>query len=141
MGYPPPSICSSRVIRGEETHEGPFEVTLSKDGVSTRLQAAFCPWGSSGIVQPHVTMATSSLHPRDPKLVPVGSPVAWGCGQATNPPSPCSRGSVVVNYTVLLQVLASNKAEESVETISKNLISAFTNYTSCNITCEGDNCE
>lgn len=54
-----------------------FEVMLSKDGASTSLQAMFCPWGSPRMVQPHVTVATLSLHTGDPKLVPVGSPAVW----------------------------------------------------------------
>ncbi|OPJ90003.1 hypothetical protein AV530_007146 [Patagioenas fasciata monilis] len=55
-------------------------------------------------------------------------------------PSPCSQGSIVVNYTVILTVLATSTTTETVENISKDLVSAFENYTSCNMSCQGDNC-
>ncbi|GAB0201240.1 flocculation protein FLO11-like [Grus japonensis] len=42
-----------------------------------------------------------------------------------------SRGSIVVNYTVLLTVRASITANETVEAISKNLVNAISNYTNC----------
>ena len=47
----------------------------------------------------------------------------------------------MVNYTVLLKVLASTTANETVESISQNLVSAFNNYTSCNESCQGNKCE
>ncbi|KAM6225759.1 mucin-3A-like [Spheniscus humboldti] len=51
-----------------------------------------------------------------------------------------TQGSIVVNYTVLLKVLASVTANETVESISKNLVSSFSNYTACNESCQGNNC-
>lgn len=47
----------------------------------------------------------------------------------------------MVNYTVLLKVLASITANKTVESISKNLVSAFNNYTACNESCQGNDCE
>ncbi|XP_074936648.1 mucin-3A-like [Phalacrocorax aristotelis] len=51
-----------------------------------------------------------------------------------------NKGSIVVNYTVLLKVLASTTANETVQSISKSLVTALNSYTNCNETCQGDNC-
>ncbi|KAM9515660.1 mucin-3A-like [Guaruba guarouba] len=51
-----------------------------------------------------------------------------------------TQGSIVVNYTVLLKVPASTKANETLKTISNELINAITSSTTCNESCEGDNC-
>ncbi|XP_062496215.1 mucin-3A-like [Pezoporus occidentalis] len=51
-----------------------------------------------------------------------------------------TQGSIVVNYTVLLKVPASTKANETLKTISNDLIIAITNSTTCNENCERPNC-
>ncbi|KAM8992549.1 adhesion G protein-coupled receptor F5-like [Ara ararauna] len=52
-----------------------------------------------------------------------------------------TQGSIVVNYMVLLKVPASTKANETLKTISNELINAITSSTTCNESCEGDNFE
>ncbi|KAM9501943.1 mucin-17-like [Guaruba guarouba] len=52
-----------------------------------------------------------------------------------------TQGSIVVNYMVLLKVPASTKANETLKTISNELINAITSSTTCNESCKGDNFE
>lgn len=47
----------------------------------------------------------------------------------------------MVDYDVIVTVPASTKVNDTVEAISKNLVTAIQNYTDCNETCTGDNCE
>ncbi|XP_033928145.1 mucin-3B-like [Melopsittacus undulatus] len=51
-----------------------------------------------------------------------------------------TQGSIVVNYTVLLKVPASTKANETLKTISDDLISAITSSTTCDENCKEANC-
>lgn len=51
-----------------------------------------------------------------------------------------TQGSIVVNYTVLLKVPASTKANETLKTITNDLIIAITNSTTCDENCKENNC-
>ncbi|XP_014811615.1 PREDICTED: mucin-3B-like [Calidris pugnax] len=50
------------------------------------------------------------------------------------------QGSIIVNYTVILEVLANTAADETVQSISQNLVQAVNNNSVCNSSCQGDNC-
>ncbi|KAI1229671.1 Mucin-3A, partial [Lamprotornis superbus] len=52
-----------------------------------------------------------------------------------------SQGSIVVDYEVLLEVPANSQANKVVENISKDLVTAFKNYTDCEETCTEITCE
>ncbi|RMC22648.1 hypothetical protein DUI87_00343 [Hirundo rustica rustica] len=49
-------------------------------------------------------------------------------------------GSIVVDYDVILVVPASSKVNETVKSISKDLVTAFHDYTDCDADCTGENC-
>lgn len=47
----------------------------------------------------------------------------------------------MVDYDVIVAILASSNVNKTVEAISENLVTAFQNYTDCDGNCTGDNCE